>query len=146
MRNLLSLSRLLSALLLLTLVAIIAYWAMQLLAPRPAIAPSGSIGDAATTRNLNAATAAFGVPATAQAGAAVPTNIPVVGVAVSGADGVAILAVDGKAGQPYAVGTQVDDVTRLISALDGKVVLEQNGRRIEVNAPERPSMAVLSSG
>ena len=68
MRNLLTLSRLLSALLFLVLVAIIAYWSMQLLAPRPAIAPSGSIGDAATTRNLNAAAAAF-APAFAEAAA-----------------------------------------------------------------------------
>lgn len=146
MRNLLTLSRLLSGLLLLTLVAIVAYWAMQLLAPRPAIAPSGSLGDAATTRNLNAAIAAFGVTGPAQPVAAVPTNIQIIGVAESGRNGVAIIAVDGKPALPYAVGAQVDDATRLVSALDGVVVLEQNGRRIEAKAPERPSIAVLSSG
>jgi general secretion pathway protein C len=146
MRNLLTLSRLLSGLLLLTLVAIVAYWAMQLLAPRPAIAPSGSLGDAATTRNLNAAVAAFGATGPAQPVAAVPTNIQIIGVAESGKNGVAIIAVDGRPALPYAVGAQVDDATRLVSALDGVVVLEQNGRRIEAKAPERPSIAVLSSG
>ncbi len=119
---------------------------MQLLAPRPAIAPSGSLGDAATHRNLNAAVAVFGVAGAAEPVAAVPSNIQIIGVAESGSNGVAIIAVDGKPALPYAVGAQVDDSTRLVSALDGIVVLEQNGRRIEAKAPERPSLAILSSG
>lgn len=146
MRNLLSFVRFLSGLLVLVLVAILAYWAMQLAAPRPAVAPSGTLGDAATSRNLSSAARAFGTPQAAQPVQAAPTNIQVFGVAESGENGVVILAVDGKPAQAVAVGTQVNRSTRLLSALDGKVVLEHNGRRIEVNAPERPSLAILTSG
>lgn len=146
MRNLLTFARLLSGLLLLILAAIIAYWIMQLAAPRPAIAPSGTLGEAATTRSLGSAAQAFGRPQAAQPISAAPTNIQVYGVAESGENGVAILAVDGKPAAAFAVGSKVDDTTKLVSALDGKIVLEQNGRRIEVKAPARPSLAVLTSG
>lgn len=146
MRNLLSFARLMSGLLLLILVAIIAYWIMQLAAPRPAIAPSGIQGEVATSRSLAAAAGAFGRPGAAAPVAAAPTNIQVFGVAESGEHGVAILAVDGKPAEAFAVGSKVNDSTLLVSALDGKVVLEQHGRRIEVDAPARPSLAVLSSG
>lgn len=146
MRNLLTFARLLSGLLLLILAAIIAYWVMQLAAPRPAIAPSGTLGEAATTRSLSSAAQAFGRPQAALPVAAAPSNIQVFGVAESGENGVAILAVDGKPAAAFAVGSKVDDSTRLVSALDGRIVLEQNGRRIEVKAPPRPSLAVLTSG
>ena len=146
MRNLLTFARLLSGLLLLLLAAIVAYWIMQLAAPRPAIAPSGALGEAATTRSLNSAALAFGRPQGPQPVVATPTNIQVLGVAESGENGVAILAVDGKPAIAHAVGSTLEDGTKLISALDGKVVLEQNGRRIEIDAPARPSLAVLTSG
>ena len=146
MRNLLTFARLLSGLLLLILVAIVAYWIMQLAAPRPVIAPSGIQGEVASSRSLAAAAAAFGRPGAAAPVVAAPTNIQVVGVAESGEHGVAILAVDGKPAEAFAVGSKVNDSTRLLSAVDGKVVLEQNGRQIEVDAPQRPSLAVLTSG
>ena len=96
---------LLLCLLLLILAAIVAYWIMQLAAPRPAIAPSGALGEAATTRSLNSAALAFGRPQGPQPVVATPTNIQVFGVAESGENGVAILAVDGKAPRTVLVVT-----------------------------------------
>ena len=95
MRGSLTAVRLLTLLLFLLLIAVCAYWALQILAPRPAIAPSASIGDAAAAPNLEPATTLFGA-----AGSAVAVtdsgNIQVSGIAEAGPEGVVILSIDGE--------------------------------------------------
>ena len=60
MRGPLTAARLLTLFFFLLLVSICAYWLVQILAPRPAIAPSASIGDASAPANLEPATKLFG--------------------------------------------------------------------------------------
>lgn len=146
MRSAVNAARLLSFLLTLSLVAILAFWAMKLLAPTPAIAPAGSVGDNASGSSVSLASTLFGVAGPVQAVAPPPSNIQVVGVLESGPNGVVIVSVDGKPGQPYVVGASIDDVTRVESVTADKVVLEQRGRKVELKSPERASIAVLSSG
>ncbi|MGE0798090.1 MAG: type II secretion system protein N [Lautropia sp.] len=136
-----------SLLLFLLLVGIVAYWALQLLAPRPTIAPSGSIGDSGTALNLTPATLLFGSrDAAAPAAQAAPSNIQVNGIVEAGPNGVAILTVDGRPAAAYAVDQPVNDNTRVKSVELDKVVLDQRGKLLELKAPERGSVAVLSSG
>ena len=53
-------ARLATLLLFLGLVGISTYWLVQILAPRPAIAPAGSIGDSTAATNLAPSTLLFG--------------------------------------------------------------------------------------
>ncbi|MBA3478217.1 MAG: hypothetical protein H0T52_07445, partial [Lautropia sp.] len=134
-------------LLFLLLVAICSYWALQILAPRPAIAPSASIGDGAAAPNLAPAVVLFGSPNAVAAGAPAPSsNIQVSGIAEAGPNGVVILSIDGKPGAAYSVDDSVTDGTTVKSVGLDKVVLNQRGRLIELKSPERASMDVLSSG
>ena len=146
MRGSLTAARLLTLLLFLLLVAICAYWALQILAPRPAIAPSASIGDAAAAPNLEPATVLFG---SANATASAPSgngNIQVSGVAEAGPEGVVILSIDGKPGEAFGVNSTVTEGTVVKSVQLDKVVLEQRGKLIELKTPTRASLDVLSSG
>ena len=81
MRGSLTAVRLLTLLLFLLLIAVCAYWALQILAPRPAIAPSASIGDAAAAPNLEPATTLFGAAGSASMAATDSGNIQVNGIA-----------------------------------------------------------------
>ncbi|MGE0311169.1 MAG: type II secretion system protein N [Lautropia sp.] len=146
MRSTVTLARLLSLLLLLSLAGIVTYWATRLLAPPVAVAPSGSIGDVGSNVNLTPAAAVFGVPGAAVAAAPPVTNIDVLGVAESGERGVAILSVDGKPASAFAVGDRIDDATTVASVGIETVVLDRRGRRLELKSPARGSLAVLSSG
>lgn len=146
MRGSLAANRLLTLLLFLLLVAICAYWALQILAPRPAIAPSASIGDTNAAVNLAPAVTLFGSANAITAGTPeAPSNIQVSGVAESGPNGVVILSVDGKPGAPYGVNESVIEGTTVKSVTLDKVVLNQRGRLIELKTPERASRDVLSS-
>jgi general secretion pathway protein C len=147
MRGSLTAPRLLTLLLFLLLVAISSFWALQILAPRPAIAPSASIGDTAAAPNLAPAVALFGSSSGATvAGPATDSNIQVSGVAEAGPEGVVILSVDGKPGAAYGVNDSVSEGTTVKSVGLDKVVLDQRGRLIELKTPVRASMDVLSSG
>ena len=145
MRGSLTAVRLLTLLLFLLLIAVCAYWALQILAPRPAIAPSASIGDAAAAPNLEPATTLFGA-----AGSAVAVtdsgNIQVSGIAEAGPEGVVILSIDGKPGAAYGVNTNVTEAIVVKSVELDKVVLDQRGKLIELKTPTRASLDVLSSG
>ena len=146
MRGSLTANRLLTLLLFLLLVAICAYWALQVLAPRPAIAPSASIGDTNAAVNLAPAVTLFGSANAITAGTPeAPSNIQVSGVAEAGPDGVVILSVDGKPGAPYGVNESVIEGTTVKSVTLDKVVLNQRGHLIELKTPERASRDVLSS-
>lgn len=146
MRGSLTATRLLTLLLFLTLVAVCSFWALQILAPRPAIAPSASIGDTSTTANLTPAITLFG-SRTATAGLPeAATNIQVSGVAEAGPNGVVILSVDGKPGVAYSVNETINEGTTVKSVGLDKVVLLQRGRLLELKTPDRASRDVLSSG
>ena len=146
MRGPLTAARLLTLFFFLLLVSICAYWLVQILAPRPAIAPSASIGDASAPANLEPATKLFGSTSGIVVDTPQQTNIQVHGVAEAGPNGVVILSIDGKPGIPYAVNETIADGTMVKSVGLDKVVIEQRGRLIELKAPQRASQDVLSSG
>lgn len=145
MRGPLTAARLLTLFFFLLLVSICAYWVVQILAPRPAVAPGASIGDSSAPSNLEPATRLFGAVGAVVA-APEQTNIQVFGVAEAGPNGVVILSIDGKPGVPYAVNEPIADGTLVKSVGLDKVVIEQRGRLIELKTPQRASQEVLSSG
>jgi general secretion pathway protein C len=137
--------RLTSLLLFAALCAITAYWALQLLAPRAPLAPSGSVAQAAAPPDLRVAGQLFGGAATAPAAAAAQVNIQVVGVVAAGARGVALLAVEGRPSKPFAVGEQVTEGVRVEAVAADAVTLTRYGQPTTLPAPARGSVAVLTS-
>ncbi|MDT3677445.1 MAG: type II secretion system protein N [Burkholderiaceae bacterium] len=124
-----------------------AYWALQLLAPPVAIAPAGSLVDTQTVPDLAAAQALFGSAASeSPAAISVPVDVRVVGVAASPVRGSAVLVIDSGAAKAFLVGDDVTDDMRLVEVRSDTAVLERRGVRIELPAPQRPSVALLSSG
>lgn len=137
--------RLISLLLFLVLVAIVAYWSMQLLAPRGAIAPTDSLGDSSRPP-LPVASRLFGAPnKEAVAEAPPPVNVKVFGIVDAGRRGVAILSIDGRPAKAYAVNQKIDGGSVVKSVQADKVVIEHQGTRIEAEAPLRYSLDILSS-
>lgn len=137
--------RLLSLLLFLLLVSIITYWAMQLLAPRGAIAPNDAIGENGRPP-LPIAAQLFGARNTATADAAPPPiNVRVLGVLQAGRRGVAVLGVNERPVAAYAVNQKIGDGSVLRAVEDDKVIIEHRGRKIEFPAPQRYSLDILSS-
>ncbi len=124
-----------------------AYWALQLLAPPVAIAPAGSLVDTRSAHDLAAAQALFGSAASGSpATIPSPVDVRVLGVAASPLRGSAVLVVDSAAARAYLVGDEVGADMRLIEVRSDAAVLERRGVRIELPAPQRPSVALLSSG
>lgn len=137
--------RLLSLLLFLVLIGIITYWAMQLLAPRAAIAPSDALGDNSRPP-LPVAAKLFGArQASGTPDAPPPVDIKVSGIVEAGRRGVAILAIDGKPAKAFRVNQRVGDGSTLKEVHADKVVIEHRGQRIEAEAPSRYSLDVLTS-
>lgn len=129
------------------LCAIVAWWALLMLAPRPPIAPSVVSLDGQALPELRLAAQLFGSPAGARGPAIASTsNVTVVGVLSAGVRGSAILAVDGQPPRAYAVGERIGP-TQVLSAVRGDtVVLDENGRRLELQAPQRPALSLLNDG
>jgi len=123
-----------------------AYWALQLLAPPIAIAPAGSLVDTQTVPDLAAAQALFGSTASESPTISVPVDVRVVGVAASPLRGSAVLVIDSGAAKAFLVGDEVGDDMRLVEVRSDTAVLERRGVRLELPAPQRPSVALLSSG
>lgn len=124
-----------------------AYWALQLLSPPVAIAPPGSLVDYRSAPDLASAQALFGEASAAGAVAVAPgVEIRVLGVAASPARGSAVLVVDSGDAKAFLVGESVGTDLRLVEVRSDAAVLERNGVRIELPAPQRPSVALLSSG
>lgn len=138
--------RALSLLLFLLLVGVMTYWAMQLLAPRAAIAPSDSLGDNSRPP-LPVAARLFGAQTTSGAApeAPPPVNIKVTGILESGRHGVAILAIDGKPAKAYRVSQSIGHGSTLKEVHLDKVVIDHRGQRIEAPAPARYSLDILTS-
>lgn len=124
-----------------------AYWALQLFAPPIAIAPAGSIVDTRSAPELVGAQALFGSTASETTIAApADLEIRVLGVAASPSRGSAVLVVDTDTARAFLVGDEVDDGLRLVDVRSDAAVLERNGVRLELPAPQRPSVTLLSSG
>jgi hypothetical protein len=123
------------------------YWALQLFAPRVAIAPAGSLVDWQKAPDLGAASRLFGAPPSAGGPAeATPSNIRVLGVAASSLRATAILSIDGKPPIALMAGARIDDHARLLEVHPDAVVIEQAGSQIRLPAPKRPDIGVLSAG
>ncbi len=124
-----------------------AWWALQLFAPPIAIAPAGSIVDTRSAPELIGAQALFGSTASGTTIAApADLEVRVLGVAASTSRGSAVLVVGSGAARAFLVGDEVDPGLRLVEVRSDAVVLERNGVRIELPSPQRPSVALLSSG
>ncbi|MFN7644253.1 MAG: type II secretion system protein N [Burkholderiales bacterium] len=150
MRLRLPIARIASVLLFAALCAIVAGWALQLLAPRAPVAPAGAVAQVQGPPDLSAAGQLFGgVPRSADAQVqAAPSNIQVSGVLASGARGVALLAIDGRPAKPFAVGEPVSDGMTVRSITGDTVELDRGagGPPMRLPAPARGSVAVLTSG
>jgi general secretion pathway protein C len=147
MRIRLPVARIVSVLLFAALCAIVAGWALQLLAPRAPIAPAGAVAQAQPPTDLAAAGQLFGgAPRPADTVAAGPSNIQVTGVLAAGPRGVALLAIDGRPAKPFAVGEAVLEGTTVRAVSADAVELERAGRPLRLAAPARGSLEVLTSG
>jgi len=147
MRLRLPLARIVSVLLFAALCAIVAGWALRLLAPRAPIAPVGAVAQAQPPTDLSPAGRLFGgVPRASAAVADGPSNIQVTGVLAAGPRGIALLAIDGRPAKPFAVGDTVSEGTTVKSVSGDAVELERGGQPMRLDAPERASLAVLTSG
>ncbi|MFO1301060.1 MAG: type II secretion system protein N [Burkholderiaceae bacterium] len=130
------------------LCATIAYWALQLFSPAVPIAPAGSLADQRDVPDLVAAGRLFGMPVGGRGAAqvAVVSSIQVLGVAASEVRGSAVLVVDGKPPKAFMVGDAVGADAKLVEVRSDAAIIERNGARVELPAPQRPSVATLSSG
>jgi general secretion pathway protein C len=140
------LSRLLALVLCLAIVAAIAYWVGQLLAPKVAIAPSPIAGSAAESSSDNSSWMGqlFGNPAPVQVASAQASNMSLQGL-VSGASPAAVIVVDGKPARPFGLGDEVQAGIKVKSISSEQVVLDRNGEPITLAAPAKRSLAILSS-
>lgn len=129
------------------LCAVLAYWFVQLAAPRAPIGPALAGQGTRDRPDLAMAGSLFGTPQRAQV-AAVPVlgNVQVLGVVSAGRLGSAIMVVDGKPARSFAVGDSIGPGQRVRSVRADAVVIDDNGRTAEVPAPAPTSTAVLTSG
>lgn len=126
------------------LCALLAYWALVLLAPRPFAGPAvePALGmDSGPGR----AARLFGDPAGKAAAAPAPVNVTVLGVIADGPRGSAVLSVDGRAGRAFAIGEPVDGALTLNAVSTDRVVIGSGTRRFELPAPVRADPAVLNA-
>lgn len=126
--------------------ATLAWWGLQLLAPALAIAPAGSLIDTTGVPDITAAQTLFGSsgrirPAPGEQAA----DIRVLGIAAGPSRASAVLSIGAGAARAWAAGDEIGDDLRLVEIDGSKVVLEQNGVRVELAAPERPSPGLLTS-
>ncbi len=127
------------------LCAVCTYWAMQLLAPSATIAPA-RVADSTALPDLQLAAQVFGSTRAATAVSVPPSNLQVMGIVAAGRLGSAIISVDGQRPRMFSVGAAITPTQRLAAVGDDAVLIESHGRRTELPAPPRPSLAVLTSG
>lgn len=124
-------------------VALLAWWAMQVSAPRPAVAPmpAGVLAQADPT----AAASLFGAAGTAPQ-AALAQRLPaikVVGVIVHPQRGAALISINAAPPRAFAVGETVSPGVVLLGVSADSAVFERAGERIELAAPRRGSSELL---
>jgi general secretion pathway protein C len=146
MRSRFPIVRLTSVALFALLCAIVAWWALQLLAHQAPVAPAGAVARSQAPVDLAQAGRLFG--GTAPAADAVPgrSDIRVTGVVAAGDSGVALLSVDGRPAKAFAVGQQVTEGIRVVAVEPTTVRVSSGGSIRELEAPARGSVAVLTSG
>jgi len=136
-----------SAALFALLCGIVTWWALELLAPRTAVAPTSSLVDARRAADLRVALPLFGAPASGPAASvAASTDIVVLGVAASADRGSAVLAIDGAAPKAFQVGDAIDARSQLVEIGPDEVVIGRGDERLRLATPPRPDPALLSSG
>lgn len=129
------------------LASVVAYWAVQLAAPRSPTAPFGTIGDARDGLDLQLAGQMFGMPGgVAPVAGRAASNIQVLGVVAGPPTASAVLSVDGKPAKAFGLGDEVTPGMTLAEVRIDAVVFDRGGLRSEAPAPARASLAVLTSG
>lgn len=123
-----------------------AYWAMRLVAPRAPIAPPAALDEQRALPELRLAAQLFGVAAASGPGAALPSNVVVVGILAAGSRGSAILGVDGRPPKAFAVGERISATQQILEVRSGSVVIDAGGMRSELPAPIKPDLAILTDG
>lgn len=121
-------------------------WALKLFGPRAPLAPAEVVADPRAGLDLRAAGRLFGSAAGPSAPVAASVNVQVLGVASDPQRAAVVLAVDGKPARPYAVGDELSSGIRLVDVRPDTVVIDRNGQRVELAAPPRPSLSVLTGG
>lgn len=128
------------------LCAVVAWWAVQLLAPTVPVTPATGISAPTALPDLKLASQLFGSANEHENVAAGPSNVEVIGVLAAGSRGSAILAVDGQPPRAYAVGERISPVQRLFEVRPDAVVVQGEQARQEIAAPARSSLSVLTDG
>ena len=125
----------------------VAYWAITLLAPVSPVAPVEVAGENRGKIDPRAVAEMFGAApsTTTVTAAAAASNIQVLGITAGDARGSAVLSVDGVA-RFYPIGADLSDGSKLVAIKADMVVIERGGKRSELPAPARPTLAVLSIG
>jgi type II secretory pathway component PulC len=132
-----------------TLAACLAYWAMQIFAPSAPVASSGVVAEKSSSLDLSAASSLFGN--TNKTTAAAPTqansNIQIVGLMASrqGFRANAILTIDSRSPQAFAVGDSLGNNTRLSEVNNDGIVITKDGVRSKVPLAQRATVASLSA-
>lgn len=113
------------------------WWAGQIAAPRPAIAPA--VQPTPTLADPAPAASMFGTPARAGALVSDPrlASVKVVGVIVHPTRGAALLAVDGAPPKAYSAGDTVATGLTLREVTADYAVFDRLGERITLAAPRR---------
>lgn len=123
--------------------ALLAWWAMLLSAPRPAMAPPASSplgqADPATAAMLFGA---IGGAPRIVAAQRLPA-IKVVGVIVHPQRGAALVSIHAAPPRAFAVGETVSPGVTLLAVTADSAVFERAGERIELAAPRRASPELL---
>jgi general secretion pathway protein C len=130
------------------LAACLAYWAMQLLAPQAPVASSGVVAEKSATLDLSGAGNLFGSvnKATVSAAPAPAVSIQIQGLIAtrSMSKATAILTIDGRPAQAFALGDSLGNGTRLIEITPAGIAIEKDGQKSSIALPVRQTVASLS--
>jgi general secretion pathway protein C len=132
-----------------TLAACLAFWGMQLFAPPAPIASSGVVAEKTANLDLTGAGKLFGTTVTAQQAAATiapPINVKIVGVMAVNqtARASAILSIENRPAQAFAIGDYLGNDTKLVDITSVGILIEQGGNRTKIATPPVPTIASLS--
>jgi len=106
-------------------------WGAILLAPQPADLPPALPAAPAPVSDTQALAALFG------ADRAIDTHVAVLGLIAAGAQGSAVLSVDGGPARAYRVGAQIAPGLMLADVSPAGIELDRNGARVSAAAPAR---------
>jgi len=106
-------------------------WCAILLAPRPSDLPPALATASAPASDTRAVAMLFG------ADGAIDTQVTVLGLIAAGAQGSAVLSVDGGPARAYRVGAEIAPGLALSAVSPTGVELERNGALVSAAAPAR---------